>query len=311
MKIKLFPDLQPSAQGWLDVGDGHAIHWQTSGNPAGRPVVWLHGGPGSSASPLHRRFLDPARFWLIQYDQRGCGRSLPQGGIHANETSKLIQDIERLRHHLGIARWGVVGGSWGGALALLYAQTHPDVVDKMLLRSPFLCTASEINDFMEKPPAACRALWQGLKDLVSVSTPETILALGYRTFCVDQDRQAQLALAQAWIAYEAAMNVYPAQPAVSMGVFEEDALIARYRVQSHYLQHLCFVEHPVLARAQALRGLSLTLVHGDLDALCPFENSIAIQRAVPQATVVTVAGGGHDLAGEGMLAATYSALQQW
>ena len=128
MKIKVFPDAPVLTQGWLDVGDGHAMHWQTSGNPDGKPVVWLHGGPGSSASALHKRFFDPAKFWIIQYDQRGCGKSRPAGSIHANQTADLVQDIERLRSHLKVPRWSVVGGSWGGALALLYAQAHPDFV---------------------------------------------------------------------------------------------------------------------------------------------------------------------------------------
>ena len=311
MKIKLFPETQPLTQGWLEVGDGHAMHWQTSGNPEGAPVVWLHGGPGSSASPLHRRLLDPAKFWIIQYDQRGCGRSLPLGAIHANETHDLVQDIERLRQHLKVSRWGVIGGSWGGALALLYAQAYPHVVDRMLLRSPFLCTASEINHFMELPPEACRSLWQRLKDQLPAAGTETILDFGYRTFCLEQNRQTQLALARAWLAYEAAMNVFPAEPSVSSGGFEENALIARYRVQSYYLRHLCFLKDPVLTKAEALSGLPLTLIHGDLDALCPFANSLAILQAVPQAALVPVVGGGHDLTDAGMLAASFAAIQTW
>jgi len=310
MKTKLFPDIQPSAHGWLEVGDGHAMHWQASGNPDGMPVVWLHGGPGSSASPLHRRMFDPAKFWIIQYDQRGCGRSLPLGAIHANTTADLIQDIERLREHLGLKRWAVVGGSWGGALALLYAQRNIDVVTRMLLRSPFLCTAKEISDFMESPPQALRTRWQLIKDQVPLDLADSILAFGYRTFCLESNVPQQLKLARAWLAYEAAMNLYPAPPP-GVGEPQQDVLIARYRVQSHYLQHGCFVEQSVLAGASVLGKLDLTLIHGELDALCPFDNSVAIQGAARQAQLVCVEGSGHDLTDEGMLSATFSALQNW
>ena len=310
MKTKLFPESPPSAQGWLAVGNGHQLYWQTSGNPEGVPVVWLHGGPGSSASPLHRRFFDPALFRIIQYDQRGCGRSLPAGEIHHNETVDLIADIERLREHFYLKTWSVVGGSWGGALALLYAQAHPERITRMLLRSPFLCTQAEIENFMEHPPEGCRALWEALQSHVPPHSGESILAFGYRVFCLEQDVQQQVQLAQAWMAYEAAMNVYPA-PAPTLGLTGNDMLLARYRIQSHYLWHRCFVSQNILAHSHRLSEIPLTLVHGDEDALCPFENSLEIQRAVPQTKLVRVAGGGHDLTDPGMLSATFQELACW
>jgi proline iminopeptidase len=310
MKTKLFAEIQPVAHGWLAVGNGHQLHWQASGNPEGMPVVWLHGGPGSSASPLHRRFFDPVLFWIIQYDQRGCGRSLPAGAIEHNETSYLLADIERLREHLSIPKWSVVGGSWGGALALLYAQAHPDRVDRMLCRSPFLCTQTEIDNFMEHPPEGCRERWEVLQSQVPKGSKQTVLEFGYRVFCLEEDVQKQVPLAQAWATYEAAMNVYPMQ-APTIGLGDHEALIARYRVQSHYLWHRCFVGPNILAQAHRMSEIPLTLVQGDVDALCPFENSLAIQRAVPQATLIRVAGGGHDLTDPGMLGATFQALTSW
>lgn len=310
MKTKLFAEIQPVAHGWLAVGDGHQLHWQTSGNPHGMPVVWLHGGPGSSASPLHRRFFDPALFWMIQYDQRGCGQSLPLGAIDHNETSYLLADIERLRKHLSIAKWSVVGGSWGGALALLYAQAHPDRVDRMLCRSPFLCTQAEIENFMEHPPEGCRKPWEALQSLAPKHPQQTVLEFGYRVFCLEKDVQKQAQLAQAWATYEAAMNVYPAQ-APMLGLGGHEALIARYRVQSHYLWHRCFVAQNILAQAHKMSEIPLTLVHGDTDALCPFENSLNIQRAASQANLIRVEGGGHDLTDQGMLSATFQALTSW
>lgn len=310
MKNTLFPEAQPLAQGWLEVGDGHEIHWQTSGNPEGMPVVWLHGGPGSSASPLHRRFFDPARFWIIQYDQRGCGRSRPSGSVHRNETVDLIADIERLRQFLGVSRWSVVGGSWGGALALLYAFAHSDRVVRMLLRSPFLCTQVEIENFMEHPPEECRDLWMNLKTLVPPSSRQTILEYGYQVFCQRQDTQEQARLALAWMSYEAAMNVYPAAAPI-LDTADGMASISRYRVQSHYLRHRCFVHGDLLAQSTVLKEIPLTLVHGELDALCPYANSLSIQRVAPQAKLVLVNKGGHDLTDPGMLMSTLEELGLW
>jgi proline iminopeptidase len=247
---------------------------------------------------------------MIQYDQRGCGRSLPLGAIDHNETSYLLADIECLRKHLSIAKWSVVGGSWGGALALLYAQAHPDRVDRMLCRSPFLCTQAEIENFMEHPPEGCREPWEVLQSLVPKHPQQTVLEFGYRVFCLEKDVQQQAQLAQAWATYEAAMNVYPAQ-APTLGLGGHEALIARYRVQSHYLWHRCFVAQNILAQAHRMSEIPLTLVHGDTDALCPFENSLNIQRVATQANLIRVEGGGHDLTDQGMLSATFQALTSW
>lgn len=310
MKTKLFAEAQPLSQGWLEVGHGHQMYWQTSGNPEGMPVVWLHGGPGSSASPLHRRFFDPALFFIIQYDQRGCGRSLPAGAIVHNETADLIADIERLREHLSLERWDVVGGSWGGALALLYAQAHPTRIQRMLLRSPFLCTQAEIQHFMEHPPEGCRTRWQRLKSFVPLDSQQSILDYVYRVFCLERETEKQALLAHAWLAYEAAMNVFPT-PASSVVTMDQGALIARYTVQSHYLWHGCFTPPNILAHNHLLKGIPITLVHGEEDALCPIANSVEIQRVAPQAELVRVAGGGHDLTDPGMLSATFQALERW
>jgi proline iminopeptidase len=145
---------------------------------------------------------------------------------------------------------------------------------------------------------------------VPESSKQSILEYGYHVFCQGDNPKNQAALARAWMDYEAAMNMYPAQ-APTLGVTDGSALIARYRIQSHYLQHRCFVQDDILAQAQALKAIPLTLVHGDLDALCPFTNSLAIQHAVPQAKLIRVSGGGHDLTDPGMLDATFEGLKQW
>jgi proline iminopeptidase len=163
---------------------------------------------------------------------------------------------------------------------------------------------------MERPPEGCQALWLNLKAQVPESAKQSILEYGYHVFCQGDNVQDQAALARAWMAYEAAMNMYPAQ-APTLGLTDGTGLIARYRIQSHYLRHRCFVQEDILAQSQTLKAIPLTLVHGELDALCPFANSLEIQHAVPRAELIRVIGGGHDLTDPSMLNATFEGLRQW
>jgi proline iminopeptidase len=266
--------------------------------------------------------LNPSKFWIIQFDQRGCGKSEPSGGIVANQTQDLIDDIERLREHLGLARWHVVGGSWGGALALIYAQVHPNVVSRVLLRSPFLCTQSEIDSYMERPPEACRERWQTFKNQLPIAVNESMLDCCHRVFCEEQDRVTQARIARAWVTYESAMNLFPKAPSppsqptqppqtTATQTTADEALIARYRVHCHYLKHSCFIDGEVLAKPQVLRSLDLTIVHGEEDALCPIQNSVTIKGVAPQTRLIRVAGAGHDLSDKGMSAATLVEIERW
>jgi proline iminopeptidase len=141
----LYPEIEPHRTGFLDVGDGHTIYFEESGNPGGKPVVFLHGGPGGGTDPKHRRFFDPARYRIVLFDQRGCGKSKPHASLDANTTWHLVADIERLRGELGIDRWQVFGGSWGSTLALAYAETHPERVTELVLRGIFLLRKQEID----------------------------------------------------------------------------------------------------------------------------------------------------------------------
>jgi len=317
--LKCFASIEPFKKGALELDSGHRMHWQLSGHPDGTPVLLIHGGPGSSSSALHRRLFDPEAFLIIQYDQRGCGLSEPKGGTQFNTTPDLIADIERLRHELGVSRWSVMGSSWGGTLALLYVQAYPDVIDRVLLRSPFLASAAEINGFVYAPRPECQAVWDELEQACRESQTDhsgqtPILAYSYRTFCVENDRVAQNKLARAWMNYESAMDAYPVRVTPSTHAdsrVDDRALIARYQVHTHYLQHRCFIARTVLERPSALPKADLTLVHGDQDALCPFENSVVIQRAAPHANLVRVTGAGHSMFNERMISALVEQFQAW
>jgi proline iminopeptidase len=305
--IKLFPELSAFRQGWLPVGDGHALHWELSGNIRGKPVVWLHGGPGSCASPLHRRFFDPERFLIIQYDQRGCGKSRAVDPLLSNQTFDLVQDLERLREFLGLTTWSVVGGSWGGALALAYAQQYSARIEHLLLRSSFLCSPAEIDAFMNHPPASCLPQWQALNQQVPDTGTESLLDVGYRVFCLEHDVAVQSALALRWAQYESAMNAYPAAvPAWTLQTGE--SLITRYQVQCHYLFNKCFVTRDALLLPEALQKINLALIHGEQDALCPVNNSEAIHAIAPDSTLIKLPHCGHALDTQSMQQALLGAV---
>ena len=304
---QLFPELFSFRQGLLQLDHGHSMDWELSGNDKGKPVVWLHGGPGSCASPLHRRFFDPKRFLIIQYDQRGCGQSHAIDPLQHNQTNALVQDLEQLRAFLGLTAWSVVGGSWGGALALAYAQQYSAHIEHLLLRSPFLCSPAEVDAFMNHPPASCMPLWDALKRRVCDTGTESLLEYGYRVFCLEHDITVQSALALSWAQYESAMNAYP-DPAPEWALQSGEALITRYQIQCHYLYHKCFVTREALLRPEALNKMNLTLVHGEQDALCPVNNSETIHAIAPNSTLIKLPHCGHALGTQAMQQALLGAV---
>jgi proline iminopeptidase len=307
---QLFPELSAFRQGWLPGGHGHSMHWELSGNIKGKPVVWLHGGPGSCASPLHRRFFDPEQFLIIQYDQRGCGKSHAIEPLVRNQTNELVQDLEQLREFFGLTAWSIVGGSWGGALALAYAQQYSAQIEHLLLRSPFLCSLAEIDAFMNHPPASCLSLWHALNRQISDTGTESLLEYGYRVFCLEHDIALQSALAVSWAQYESAMNAFP-DPAPEWIMQSGESLITRYQIQCHYLHHKCFVTRDALLGPEALKKIKLTLIHGEQDALCPVNNSETIHAIAPDSTLIKLPHSGHALGTQAMQQALLDAVACW
>lgn len=278
-----FPD-QPPLRTWREpVGGGHVLHCETWGLADGLPALVLHGGPGSGMSPLLRRFLDPGRFHVVTFDQRGAGRSLPAGGLVANTTDDLLADIRALRRRLGIARWLVVGGSWGATLALLHALDEPEAVAGVLMRGSFLARAEDVATFFASAPAALREGWRTLPDL--------------------DDDQAD-ALAAQWWGHEQAM-AGAASPVPPVAAPRQ-----RYRVQAHYLRQGCFLgTRPLVERAAALpASVPVLLLHGALDRVCPTAGARLLAAAMPHAWLREVEGAGHDPSHPAMVAAMCSAL---
>ena len=285
--------------GLLDVGSAHRVHWRELGNPVGQAALLLHGGPGSGCSDAMASFFDLRSWRVVLLDQRGAGRSEPPGSTDCNTTADLIADCERLRLHLGIAQWLVLGGSWGAALAALYASAHPRSVHALLLRAIFLAERAEIDAFFAAPGAP--ALEQLAAELASGQAARS--------------REA----ARRWHAHEQRLAL-PAAPtagaaaatAAAPNDAQLDALVQRYRVQAHYLRHGCFVEDgAVLAACARLPAVPVVFVHGLADRVCAPSNAQRAHAAAPGSRLVLVDQVGHDPYAPPMAAVTSTLLARY
>lgn len=291
---KLYPAIEPYRTGMLDVGDGHHVYWELCGNPDGKPAVFLHGGPGAGCSETHRRLFDPARYNILLFDQRGCGRSTPHADLNANTTWHLVADMERLRTMIGAERWLVFGGSWGSTLGLAYAQKHPDRVSGLVLRGIFGMRQSEIDWFYQYgahhifPDS-----WEGFLAAIPDEEHGDLVAAYHRRL-TDPDPQVRLAAARAWSAWEgSAIKLIP-DPAYIESVTEEKFAIAFARIENHYMVHRGWLEEGQLYRdAPMLADIPAVLIHGRYDACTPADNAWALHRAWPQAELHIVAEAGH------------------
>ena len=292
----LHPAIEPYASAQLDVGDGHRLYVEQCGNPDGLPMVYLHGGPGSGGSPRHRQFFDPRNCRAVLFDQRGCGRSLPRGALLHNHTDALVQDMEALRQHLGIARWLVVGGSWGAGLALAYAEAHPQACLGLVLRGVFLGRASDLDWFFQGAAQLLPDAWQQLAEQVPGHAQDALLPRLHAGL-QGADAQAALACALAWEAWEQSLSQQRrvAPRAVARQDAEAALLIDKYRIQSHYLNHQCFRNGAgLLQHASALTGLPTAILHGRLDWICRPQAAWDVHRALPGSRLQWVEGCGHN-----------------
>jgi proline iminopeptidase len=292
----------------LDVGGGHRVYWEQSGNPRGIPVLFCHGGPGSSCSPAHRRFFDPARYRAVLFDQRGCGRSEPVGETRRNTTWDLVADMEALRCRLEIERWLLFGGSWGATLALAYAQSHPDTVVGLVLRGVFLGTDEEVDWFLTGLQRFVPEAWTAFAQALDASASEGLLEAcvsGLDTLpLADQVRAAR-----AWTAYESAVMALGEQASAASGVLSDEAVLARVRVQIHYLRHHCFLaERPILEHLDVIRSLPAIIVQGRLDMVCPPLTAARLAARWEAAELRMVESAGHFVFNADLAAALLRAL---
>ena len=279
--------------GGLDVGHGHRIHYEQSGTRNGVPAVLLHGGPGSGSSPLQTRILDPSRYRIVQFDQRGCGRSTPPGETRHNHTDALIADIDALRVHLGLERWLVVGGSWGAALALVYASRHRERTSGVLLRGTFLAGQADVDWFYHGVGALVPEANADFLQHVPRRWQRSVETWLDRCFARGDPRSAQLA--NALQNYELRVDGLRAMPDVDADDAQAIAsLVAKYRIQMHYLARRCFLGEPaVLRAASSLGGTPVAIVHGEFDRICRPSNAWKVHRACAGSRLAWARQAGH------------------
>jgi proline iminopeptidase len=290
------PDIEPFDNGYLQVSPRHRLYYEQCGNPAGKPVVLLHGGPGAGCSPKMRRFHDPARYRIVLFDQRGAGRSTPHADLVENTTWDLVADIERLRDYLGIRRWQVFGGSWGSTLALAYAQSHPERVSELVLRGIFMLRRWELEWFYQEGASRLfpEAWSEYLAPIPAVERGDLISA--YHRRLTSEDASVRLAAARAWAVWEASTSFLRQDPAFIDAHRGEAFALAFSRIESHYFVNGGFfeVEDQLLRDAHRLADIPGTIVHGRYDVVCPVRNAIDLQRAWPDARLEIVPDAGHS-----------------
>jgi proline iminopeptidase len=292
----LYSPLEPFRTGRLRVSDLHDLYFEESGNPNGKPIVFLHGGPGGGSEPKQRRFFDPAHYRIILYDQRGCGQSTPHASLEENTTWHLVDDLEKLRAHLGIDRWHVFGGSWGSTLALAYAEAHPGRVSALVLRGIFLLRQLEIDWFYQRGAGALFPdAWEGYLAPIPEAERGDLLHAYHRRLTGD-DPEARQTAAKAWSSWEGRTSMlFPNADLIARTSGDYFAL-AFARIECHYFVNRGFLrsENQLLDGVSAIRGIPAVIVQGRYDVVCPMESAWALHRAWPEADLRIVGDAGHS-----------------
>ncbi len=298
----LYPPIEPYRTGRLDVGDGHMLYWEQCGNPNGKPAVMLHGGPGAGCSPDHRRQFDPDRFNVTLFDQRGCGRSTPHASLEANTTWHLVEDMERLRTHLGIDTWMVFGGSWGSTLALAYAQTYPERTAELVLRGIFLFRQKELDWLYQFGASEVFPDKWGefLAPIPEVERGDIVAA--YQKRLTGDDPAVKLEAAKAWSKWEAETVTLLPDPHVIEEHTSDEFAIAIARIENHYMVNQGWLEEgQLLANADRLKDIPGVIVQGRYDMCTPPVSAWELKQAWPEAELVIVPDGGHLFTEPGVL----------
>ncbi|MDB4944332.1 MAG: Proline iminopeptidase [Labilithrix sp.] len=311
----LYPDLEPFHVGRLKVSDVHELYFEESGNPNGKPVVFLHGGPGGGTEPKHRRYFDPSVYRIVLFDQRGCGRSTPFASIDENTTWDLVADIETLRKELGIQKWQVFGGSWGSTLALAYAETHPERVTELVLRGIFMLREPELRWFYQEGasfiyPDAWEPFWNHIPE-----AERGDMLRAYYKRLVDPDPRVRSAAAKVWSVWEGSTSCLVPNTDLIARTGGDDFSLAFARIECHYFVNDGWLTggRELLAPANVakLRNIPGVIVQGRYDVVCPAKSAWDLHRAWPEATLKMVPDAGHAASEPGIVHELVSATDRF
>lgn len=292
----LYPPIEPHTTGMLQVSDVHTIAWEQSGSADGIPVVVIHGGPGGGGQPSYRQYFDPAAFNIIQFDQRGCGKSTPYAELEGNNTQASVSDLEALRAHLGLEKWHVFGGSWGSTLSLIYAQHHPERVMSLVLRGIFMCRKSELHWFYQDGASHLFPdAFEPYRNHIPTEEQSDLISAYYKRLTSD-DVEIRRAAAKEWTRWEMATSRLFPDPEYLEKADDLDFAVAFARIECHYFINGIFVEEGfILKRTKAIEHIPTVIVQGRYDVVCPPRSAWELHKAMPQSRLVMVPDAGHSM----------------
>lgn len=290
----LYPPIEPYRTGKFEVGDGHVLYYEESGHPQGKPVVFLHGGPGGGCTGKMRQFFNPGSYRIVLFDQRGSGKSVPHASIEANTTWDLVNDIELLRQRLEIDRWQVFGGSWGSTLALAYAESHPEQVTELVLRGIFLLRQKESAWFYQQGASEIFPdRWQGFLAPIPESERHDLLRAYHKRLTGD-DAEVRLRAAKAWSVWEGSTSTLLPNAEVTHTFEADEMALAMARIECHYFVNDGFMEEDYLLKnVERIRHIPAVIVQGRYDIVCPAVSAFELAAAWPEADLRIVPDAGH------------------
>jgi proline iminopeptidase len=309
----LYPAIEPFDTGRLKVSPVHELYYEQCGNANGKPVVFLHGGPGGGISPDYRRYFDPQVYRIVLFDQRGSGKSTPHASIEENTTWHLVADIERLREHLKIERWQVFGGSWGSTLALAYSEKHPDRVTELVLRGIFLCRPKEIQWFYQEGASAIFAdVWEEYLKVIPENERADMVRAYYRRLTSD-DPAVRLEAARAWSIWEGSTSklFFDYNSIEKFG--DPEFALAFARIECHYFMNNSFfdTDNYLIENVQPIRKIPAVIVQGRYDVVCPMTSAWDLYRAWPEAELKMIQDAGHSISEPGIIDALVDATDRF
>lgn len=310
---ELYPPINPYDVGHLRVSDVHELYYEQAGNPNGKPVVFLHGGPGGGTDPKHRRFWDPKHYRIVLLDQRGCGKSRPHASLHENTTGHLVADLEALRTHLGIESWQVFGGSWGSTLSVAYAEAHPERVTELVLRGIFMFTDEEMAWFYDGGTA--RLFPDAWADFIE-PIPEDErgdLVAAYHKRLTSDDPEVQARYAKAWSIYECRVATLREDPDILISCEDGRFTLPFARIECHFFQNGGFLDrkNQLLDETSKIRHIPTTIIHGRYDVICPVSNAWQLHKLLPDSKLVIVPDAGHSAFEPGIMSALVEATDAY
>lgn len=304
----LYPSIKPYVTHHIDVDELHTLYIEEVGNPQGLPVVFLHGGPGTGCAPYHRQFFDPEVYRIVLFDQRGCGKSTPHASLQNNTSWDLVNDIELIREHLQIDQWAVFGGSWGSTLGLLYAQTHPERVNGLILRGIFLARESDVRWFYQQ--GASRLFpdyWENFIEPIPEGERDDLITAYYHQL-TGEDEMQKMRAARAWSGWEGMTATLQTDDSLIKSFSASFTALSIARIECHYFMHQCWLRpNQIIEDIEKIRHIPAWLVHGRYDVICPVEQAWELSSAWPEAQLSIIADAGHAAVEPGIMDALINA----